>query len=306
MTIACIVDAGDMAITQGNNYPPMIWQFLVSENPDVLFDISGSTFKLTLTWPGGSLQKVSGIDADADLMVDLSNSTLIWNYSIAETWLLPVGRVATYELERWINTTQQSLVRAGVSVLQGSPAPEQPPIPSSYQKIWADEFETFSMRTGGPTYAGLAAGTGVWTPTHHTTFDPKGSFFNGEYAYMVDPTYPWGGGYPALGQFAISNSILRIRGERTPAALVGQLPVNPVTSQPFSWVSGAMTTYESLKIGPPCYIETRTRLPRGKALWPAFWHIGIGYWPGIDHQEIDNVEQFQVDQVRFCTIPRSI
>jgi hypothetical protein len=119
MVTTCIVDAGDMAITQGNNYPPMIWQFLVSEDPDVLFDITGSTFKLTITWPGGTpINKTSGIDPE--LVTDLTNSTLIWNYSTVQSRLLPLGRVGIYELERWAGGTQQSLVRAGVSVSAGS------------------------------------------------------------------------------------------------------------------------------------------------------------------------------------------
>jgi hypothetical protein len=118
MTTFCIVDPGDMAITQGNNYPPMIWQFLVSENPDVLFDLTGSTFKLTVKWPGGTpIIKTSGIDAE--LAVDLPTSKLTWNYSTAQSRLMPLGRVGTYELERWIGLTQQSLVRAGLSVSAG-------------------------------------------------------------------------------------------------------------------------------------------------------------------------------------------
>lgn len=168
------------------------------------------------------------------------------------------------------------------------------PVPG-YSLIWLDDFDTFQMRSGGPTYAGLAAGSGVWTPTHHTTYDPRGSYFTGEYAYMPDPTYPWGMGYPATGQFKVANSVMRMRAETTPAALQGQLPINPVTGLPFSYVGAAMTTYESLNVGPPCYIEARIKLPRGKALWPALWHIGIGYWPGIDHQEIDMLEQYQTE-----------
>ena len=172
-------------------------------------------------------------------------------------------------------------------------------IPSTYRLIWGDDFNSFQMRTGGPTYSGLANGTGVWTPTHHTVFNPKGSYFGGEYAYMPDPTYPWGNGYPSLGQFEVSNSILRLRAERTPPALKGKLPINPVTGQEFSFVGAAMTTFESVHIGPPCYIETRMKLPRGKALWPALWHVGMDNWPGIDHQEIDAVEQFQIDRSDF-------
>jgi hypothetical protein len=115
----CIIDPGDMAIIQGNNYPPIIWQFLVSENPDVLFDLGGSTFKLMVTWPGGTpIVKTSGIDAE--LVIDPTNSTLTWNYSTAQSRLMPLGRIGSYELERWISGTQQSLVKAGLSVDAGN------------------------------------------------------------------------------------------------------------------------------------------------------------------------------------------
>jgi hypothetical protein len=118
MTTTCIVDAGDMAITQGNNYPPMIWQFLVSENPDILFDLTGSVFKLTCKWPGGTpIVKTSGVDPE--LVIDLPTSTLTWNYSTAQSRLFPLGRIGTYELERWMSGTQQSMVRAGISITAG-------------------------------------------------------------------------------------------------------------------------------------------------------------------------------------------
>jgi hypothetical protein len=113
----CIVDPGDMAIVQGNNYPPMIWQFLVSENPDVLFDLTGSMFKLTVKWPGGT--PIVESTPAAALVINLTNSTLTWNYSVAQSRSMPVGRVGIYELERWSSATQQTLVRAGVSVVAG-------------------------------------------------------------------------------------------------------------------------------------------------------------------------------------------
>jgi hypothetical protein len=118
MTTSCIVDPGDMAIIQGNNYPPIIWQFLVSENPDVLFDLTGSTFKLRVIWPGGTLDKATG--TDPELTIDFTNSKLTWNYTTTESRLFPLGRIAQYELERWITGSQQSLIRAGVAVLPGS------------------------------------------------------------------------------------------------------------------------------------------------------------------------------------------
>jgi hypothetical protein len=114
----CIIDAGDMAIIRGNNHPPMIWQFLVSINPDVLFDLTGSIFKLTVRWPGGTaIVRTSG--TDPDLVIDLVTSKLTWNYAVVDTRLMPLGRVGSYELERWIDSTQQTLVKGGLSVDPG-------------------------------------------------------------------------------------------------------------------------------------------------------------------------------------------
>lgn len=101
-------DPADITITRGNNYPPAKWQFLESENPDVLFNLAGSVLKLRVDWPGGSLTRTTGIDPD--LVIDLVNSMLTWNYSVAQSRLMPLGRVANYELERWISSTQQTLI----------------------------------------------------------------------------------------------------------------------------------------------------------------------------------------------------
>lgn len=113
----CIVAAADMVIVQGNNFPPIKWQFLVSENPDVLFDLTGSVFKLTLVWPGTVLALSS--DTAGELVVDLPTSMLTWNYTATESRAMPAGRLGSYELERWIGGTQQSMISAAVIVSKG-------------------------------------------------------------------------------------------------------------------------------------------------------------------------------------------
>lgn len=119
MTTACLVDPADIAIIRGNNYPPAMWQFLVSENPDVLFSLVGSVFKLTITWPGGA-DIIKASDVNPELAIDFVNSVLAWNYTTAQSRSLPLGRIARYELERWIGGTQQSLVVGGVAVELGT------------------------------------------------------------------------------------------------------------------------------------------------------------------------------------------
>lgn len=117
--MGCIVDESDLEIIKGNNYPPAMWQFLVSEDPDVLFPLDGSVFKLTVTWaPSGTIVKAS--DVDPELVIDFEQSVLTWNYTAAQARALPLGRIARYELERWIGTTQQSLISGRISVSKGA------------------------------------------------------------------------------------------------------------------------------------------------------------------------------------------
>jgi hypothetical protein len=117
---SCIIDPADLDIIRGNNYPPGKWQFLSSENPDVLFPLDGSVFKLTVAWPGLATPIVKSSDVDAELVIDLPTSILTWNYSVALSRSLPLGRIPRYEIERWIDGTQQSLVAGYLAVSIGS------------------------------------------------------------------------------------------------------------------------------------------------------------------------------------------
>lgn len=114
----CVIDESDIEITQGNNYPPIEWIFKVSENPDVLFDLTGSTFKLRIYWPGETLNVDS--NADPALAIDIPTSIVSWSYTTAQSRLLPLGRIARYELERWIAATQQSVISGYVAVSPGA------------------------------------------------------------------------------------------------------------------------------------------------------------------------------------------
>lgn len=117
MNTPCCTSDADIPVIRGNNYPPMIWQFLSEEDPDVLFDLTGSVFKLNITWPGGTVHKSS--DVDSDLALDIVDATLTWTYTEDWSRSLPFGRSTRYEIERWIDGTQQTLVRGNVIVSQG-------------------------------------------------------------------------------------------------------------------------------------------------------------------------------------------
>lgn len=117
--MSCIVDPADIPITRGNNFPPVQWLFLASENPDVLFNLAGSVFKLRVYWPAQQINVASDTDPLV-LAIDLVTAIVQWNYSVADSRLLPAGRIARYELERWIGGTQQSVIAGFVAVEIGA------------------------------------------------------------------------------------------------------------------------------------------------------------------------------------------
>lgn len=123
----CLVDPADINITRGNNYPPIQWQFLSSENPDVIFPVTGSVFKLTIVWRGHSIIRSS--DIDPGLTIDVSTSILTWNYSSDESRSLPLGRIARYEIERWIGGNEQTFIDGYVAVDEGLNPDSLSPLP---------------------------------------------------------------------------------------------------------------------------------------------------------------------------------
>lgn len=113
-----MIEPTDIEITRGNNYPPIKWIFKVSENPDVLFDLTGSSFKLRVYWPGQTIDIDSVVDPA--LAIDLPTSIVSWTYTTVQSRLLPLGCIARYELERWITGTQQSVISGFVAVSPGA------------------------------------------------------------------------------------------------------------------------------------------------------------------------------------------
>jgi hypothetical protein len=148
------------------------------------------------------------------------------------------------------------------------------PIPAGYTEVWSDDFKTLSLRTGGPTFTGLAAGSGIWAaPGAWFSSDPRG-FAGDGYEWLVDPTYyGWPKGYP--GPFAITPDGLRIRVEEAPAAIAALLPKIQrmgVTVTP--WLGGQINSFHGVRIKPPFYFEARAKMPLGIGRpWPAIWLV---------------------------------
>jgi beta-glucanase (GH16 family) len=106
---------------------------------------------------------------------------------------------------------------------------------------------------------------------------------NHEKEIYVDTAYSGIGAIPlGLDPFKLKGGILSITAARTPSELRSQLYDQPFTS-------GVITTIGSFR-QTHGYFEIRAKIPRGKALWPAFWLLQTKWqWPPeIDILEIMN------------------
>ena len=95
---------------------------------------------------------------------------------------------------------------------------------------------------------------------------------NSEKEIYVDPNFS-GKGFEPLGlnPFRLEKGIMSIIAKRTPPELKFKLYDMPFTSGVISSQASFKQTYG--------YFEIYARLPRGKALWPAFWLVEAGQWP---------------------------
>ncbi|SHF51975.1 hypothetical protein SAMN02745157_2286 [Kaistia soli DSM 19436] len=82
----------DMSIWRGNNAPALVWT-LPEEIP-----ITGSAFFLTIGASGSLL--VAKDTTSGSLLIDPTSRELRWDYTTAESRLIPAGQIAEYEIER--------------------------------------------------------------------------------------------------------------------------------------------------------------------------------------------------------------
>jgi hypothetical protein len=83
-----------------------------------LFDLMGSTFQLSIAAAGVVLITKNSDTADG-LAIDVPGATVTWTPTLAESRLIPLGRVASYELERRISDTQEIVAWGQVEGLGG-------------------------------------------------------------------------------------------------------------------------------------------------------------------------------------------
>ncbi|HEX2554260.1 MAG TPA: hypothetical protein VHL98_11190 [Microvirga sp.] len=99
----------DFSLHRGTNEPVVEWEFPPSFDVDVGWELS-------VSWRGGSLRATS---EEGGLVIDLGERVVRWAYTVAQTRLLPLGRVATYELERRTDTGQRVYATGHITVTGG-------------------------------------------------------------------------------------------------------------------------------------------------------------------------------------------
>lgn len=98
----------DIEIFRGANGPPVTWPFVLSIDPQVIFDFTGATARLSV-YRGETL--LFRIDADRDPLtigIDIPSGKVTWMPSLAQSRLVPEGRLCRYELEYRLGGIERS------------------------------------------------------------------------------------------------------------------------------------------------------------------------------------------------------
>jgi len=98
---------------------PVAWR--LKQGDGSLFDLAGSSFRLSIAASGATLISKNSDAADG-LAIDEGAATVTYTPSLAESRLVPLGRLASYELERRIDGAQEIVAWGQIEGLGGSNA----------------------------------------------------------------------------------------------------------------------------------------------------------------------------------------
>lgn len=102
----------DFDVWRGYNDPPAIWG---PENEDgAPFPTAGSTFVLTIQFPGGPVSK-SSKDDDSGFEHNPRTSELTWTPTVEESRKIPPGPNTGYEIERRVGERKIPFVKGTIT-----------------------------------------------------------------------------------------------------------------------------------------------------------------------------------------------
>lgn len=219
-------------------------------------------------------------------------------------WAYPM---TSGEARRESEIVNRTLLRAGAALN-----------PGAVRELFVDEFNNNSLRAldldrakasalspaDGSTfraadftdhvgyYESARAGK-AWIDTYVFANYPQGvvSPINGELQLYPRKEYPWKNGY--AGAVRIEGGCMTLtcqRPEAIGAEFAAQMPINPVTSRPFEYVSGVASTAGAFeyRFG---YREWDAEVPGDvPGLWGAFWGLSGAEGGYASHTEIDDYE----------------
>lgn len=103
-----------ITIRRGTTLPDIVWRMTSQGQP---FPGAGSTFVLTIETGGNTIRRRT---ADGSgLTYDNATGRLRWRRSLAESRLIGLGRVSSYEVERIIGEDQELLIEGPVTGVGG-------------------------------------------------------------------------------------------------------------------------------------------------------------------------------------------
>ena len=149
-----------------------------------------------------------------------------------------------------------------------------------------EDFNSFDL-WNGTTGLDTRLGWAMW-PQYDSGFTETG---NGEQEWYIQPGYP---PTASVNPFSVSNGVLTITAQPTPASIAPYVNNYPYTS-------GSIDTYHefSQTYG---YFEMRAELPAGQGLWPSFWLLPENNsWP----PELDVMEMMGSDPTTLATTVHS-
>lgn len=132
---------------------------------------------------------------------------------------------------------------------------------SDLTQTFSDDFNSLSLNNGK---TGTWDAKFPWAPTQGGTLST-----NGELEWYVNPAYA---PTSSVDPFSVSNGVLTISAEKTPAAIKSQV-------NGYNYTSGMLTTASTFSqtYG---YFEMRAEMPTNQGTWPAFWLLPeSGAWP---------------------------
>jgi len=149
-------------------------------------------------------------------------------------------------------------------------------LPLEYSAVFDDDFATLNRS--------------VWSPALRGGADPKGFSPGPEYQFNVNPDHA---GWAGFTPFSISDGLVisATKTSTVPGLAGGQVPNDPKTSAPYSWLSGYIQSSGAVTFRSGVVDFWVEGVTFATAMWPAAWMrplVGevVGVFPEIDVMEL--------------------